>query len=362
MKIAYDYTAFLLQKYGGVTKYFVELVKNISLNHDVKIIAPININIYATELEKEIFSLIRLKKIPRFGSKISNYLNYIISSIHMKYSKPDIIHKTFFNNYSYKNQSAKKILNVWDLNHEIYHDLYKKNKEWRPKKIALSQADHVICSSNKTQSDLVKYYNFDLEKTSVVYQGINKYENHHDIQYNKQKYLLYVGSRLKYKNFDNLLKALSINKQILEDFKLICFGEEKINSLEKELIKKLNLNEKNILFISGNDFMLREYYLKSTALIYPSKNEGFGFPPLEAMSFGCPVITSNNSAIIEATNLLDYSFDPNSPNDIALKIENIIYSKTIINHLISHGLERIKELSWKHTTSNILDVYKKILN
>ena len=77
MKIAYDYTAFLLQKYGGVTKYFVELVKNISLNHDVKIIAPININIYATELEKEIFSLIRLKKIPRFGSKISNYLNYI---------------------------------------------------------------------------------------------------------------------------------------------------------------------------------------------------------------------------------------------------------------------------------------------
>lgn len=362
MKITYDYTAFLLQKYGGVTKYFTELVKNLSSSHNVKIIAPININIYANELDKEIFSLIKLKKIPRFGSKISNNLSHIISSIYMKYWKPDIIHKTFFNNHSYKNQSAKKILNVWDLNHEIYHDLYKRNKDWRPKKIALGQADHIICSSDKTQRDLAKYYNFDLKKTSVVYQGVNEYENPQGIQHNKHKYLLYVGSRLKYKNFDNLLRALSINKQILEDFKLICFGEERINPIEKELIKKLDLNEKNILFISGNDLMLREYYLKSTALIYPSKNEGFGFPPLEAMSFGCPVITSNNSAIIEATNLLDYSFDPNSPRDMAVKIENIIYSKTAINHLISHGLQRIKELSWQHTTSEVLDVYKKILS
>ena len=113
----------------------------------------------------------------------------------------------------------------------------------------------------------------------------------------KNKFLLYVGSRLKYKNFDNLLKALSLNNDILEEFKLICFGDELLSKKEKFLIEELKLNKKNIIFDSGDDYKLANYYLNATALIYPSKNEGFGFPPLEAMSYGCPVISSNNKAI-----------------------------------------------------------------
>ncbi len=358
MKIAFDYSAFLLQKYGGVSRYFSKLANKLELNHDIRIIAPIIINEYLNKQDKNNFCLLKLNKIPRFGSKITDKLNYIVGSIYMNKWKPDILHKTFFNNHSYKKNPAKKILNVWDLNHEIYPELYNKSSNWRPKKIALDLADHVICSSQKTMEDLEKYYHFDLNKTSVVYQGVNQIKN---IRYKKEKYLLYVGSRLKYKNFDNLLKALSINKQILDDFKLICFGVEQINNEEKNLIKSLKLNEKKILFVSGNDYKLQEYYLNATALIYPSKNEGFGFPPLEAMSFGCPVITSNNSAILEATNLPDYSFNPNIPEDILLKIEKIIYSKTNINFLIEHGLKRVKNLSWDRTASNILDVYKKVL-
>ena len=195
-----------------------------------------------------------------------------------------------------------------------------------------------------------------------MYQGVSQFENNQNIRYKKKKYLLYVGSRLKYKNFDNLLRALSINKQILQDYQLICFGEEKVSPYEKKLIKNLDLNEKNIFFISGNNNMLQEYYLNSTALIYPSKNEGFGFPPIEAMSFGCPVITSNNSAILEATNLSEYSFNPESPEDILIKIQNVIYSKSNIDFLINYGLKRIKKLSWEETSNNILEVYKKILN
>jgi glycosyltransferase involved in cell wall biosynthesis len=359
VKIAFDYSAFLLQKYGGISRYFTKLAKELTNNHDSRIIAPVIINEYLKKLDNNNFCLLKINKIPRFSSKIINKLNYIISSIYIKNWSPDIIHKTFFNNYAYQKYSAKKILNVWDLSHEMYPELYNKYSNWRPKKIALDLADHVICSSYKTMNDLEKYYHFDLKKASVVYQGVNPIKN---INYKKQKFLLYVGSRLKYKNFENLLKALSVNKQILEDFKLICFGEEKINNYEQYLIKSLKLNQKQILFISGNDYSLQEYYLNATALIYPSKNEGFGFPPLEAMSFGCPVITSNNSAILEATDLPNHSFDPDTPKDIALKIQNIIYSETSINFLIEHGIKRVKKLSWHNTASNILEIYKKVLN
>jgi glycosyltransferase involved in cell wall biosynthesis len=287
----------MMQKYGGVSRYFLELYKAINKIVNCKIIAPISIKSHTREINDNFYNLIKVNEIPSFGTKINNNLNYITSSIYMKYWKPNIIHKTYFNNHKYSFIDAKKILNVWDLTHEIYPELYNKSKDWRPKQKSLDLTDHVICSSYKTRDDLKKYYNFDLNKTSVVYQGIN---------------------------------------------------EEK--------------KKKNILFISGDNSKLKNYYLNSTALIYPSKNEGFGFPPLEAMSFGCPVITSNNPAILEATDLSLYTFNPESPQDIALKLENIIYSKNSINHLIYHGLTRIKQLSWKKTSSQILEIYDNLLN
>ena len=361
MKVAFDYSIFMMQKYGGVSRYFLELYKAINKIVNCKIIAPISIKSHTREINDNFYNLIKFNEIPIFGTKINNNLNYITSSIYMKYWKPNIIHKTYFNNHKHSFIDAKKILNVWDLTHEIYPELYNKSKDWRPKQQSLALTDHVICSSYKTRDDLKKYYNFDLNKTSVVYQGINE-EKNQKINFNKKKILLYVGSRLKYKNFENLLKALSINKKILDEFQLVCFGEEKKNVVEKKLINNLQLNEKNILFVSGDNSKLKNYYLNSTALIYPSKNEGFGFPPLEAMSFGCPVITSNNPAILEATDLSLYSFNPESPQDIALKLENIIYSKNSINRLIYHGLTRIKQLSWKKTSSQILEIYNNLLN
>jgi len=359
MKIAFDHMIFLLQSYGGISRYFVELKKEIKLSNNVKIFCPIYLNNYI-ENEKNIFKFLKIKKIPKYTKKLLNSFNFNLNEIYFNLWKPDIIHKTYFSDYKYNFKKAKKVINVWDLNHEIYHYMYNKPSDWRPKKNSLEIADHVICSSYKTRNDLIKYYDFNIKKTSVIYQGVNKFKETKKINYNKEKYLLYVGSRLKYKNFKNLLISLSINKQILQDFKLICFGEENINSYEKYLINSLKLNKENILFVSGNDFKLQNYYLNATALIFPSQNEGFGFPPLEAMSFGCPVITSNNTAILEATNLPHYyNFDPNIPEDISRKIQNVIYSKSNINFLINYGLQRIKELSWEKTCSEILEVYKR---
>jgi glycosyltransferase involved in cell wall biosynthesis len=360
MKIAFDYTIFMKQTYGGISRYFVKLVKSLNETHQCRIIAPISVNNYVNEINNCSFNLIKLKKIPKFSLKLITNFNFLLSLSYMKCWKPDVIHKTYFNNHSYNVKNAKKILNVWDLSHEIYPELYNKRKNWRPKEISLKLADHVICSSYKTRADLEKYYNYDLNKTSVIYQGVDSLLNNENIIYDKKKYLLYVGSRLKYKNFENLLKALSLNTQILEDYKLICFGDETKASYEQELIKKLNLNSENILFISGDDTLLKDYYLNATALIYPSKNEGFGFPPLEAMALGCPVITSNNPAILEATNLEDYSFNPDSPSDMIKKIENIIYSKSNINFLIKYGINRIKNFTWSNTATKMSKIYKEI--
>ena len=75
-------------------------------------------------------------------------------------------------------------------------------------------------------------------------------------------------------------------------------------------MNKLKIDKKKIKLFSGNDKILVSLYKKAEALIYPSLNEGFGFPPLEAMKFGCSVVTSNNSAIKEAVGDCGFYFDP----------------------------------------------------
>ena len=360
MKIAYDHTIFLIQKYGGISRYFNELAKNLNDKYNVKIFSPIHLNEMINS-NNNTFKIKKINSIPKFSNKLLNYLNFIINEIYFYKWKPNIIHKTYFNSYKYKNK-AKKIINVWDLSHEKFHFMYNKSKNWKPKNLSLNQVDHVICSSINTQKELSEYYNFDYKKTSVVYQCPPDLNYKVSLNKNKEKFLLYVGSRLKYKNFENLLKALSLNKNILQDFKLICFGTETLSKREKFLINSYNLNKKNIIFENGNDLKLAKYYINATALIYPSKNEGFGYPPLEAMKYGCPVISSNNKAILEATNLEKYTFDPYDPNDIIKKIEDIIYSKNEINHLTEYGLNRAKKFTRSNMIEDIKKVYEKVVN
>ena len=81
-------------------------------------------------------------------------------------------------------------------------------------------------------------YDFDFKKTSVVYQSAPNLNKNFEINDKKDNILLFVGSRLKYKNFEKLLEAFSLKKEILYDFKLVCFGSEKVSDKEKFLIKK----------------------------------------------------------------------------------------------------------------------------
>ena len=161
MKIAFDHTIFLKQKHGGVSRYFIELQKNLTNKHNSKIFCPIYVNEFLKSELKNNFNFLKIEGIPKYMTKILNFINYKTNDLNFLKWKPDIIHKTYFNSYEYRYSKAKKVINVWDLSHEIFHDMYQKNKNWRPKINALKNIDHVICSSKNTQKELVEYYNFD---------------------------------------------------------------------------------------------------------------------------------------------------------------------------------------------------------
>ena len=111
----------------------------------------------------------------------------------------------------------------------------------------------------------------------------------------------------------------------------------------------------------ANDDLLANLYQNATALIYPSKYEGFVLPILEAMSFSCPVICSNVSSIPEVAGTAVEYFNPEIIEDIEKKISGTVFSENKIKNLKTLGNERIKLFSWSKCAKQTLNVYKTLI-
>ena len=362
MKILFDYSIFFHQKIGGISRYFLNLQKEFLKNNQnsVKILAPINKNILLKNYKNNNLLNFYLNNYPLFTKKLFKNINYYSSKAYCNIYKPDIIHNTFFEKKNLK--KYKKVITVYDLIHEIYHKDYGKENNYRPKKKSLDNADHIICISNKTKEDLINIYNIEEKKINVVYLGVqkfNKIENQ-KIRINRP-YILYVGGRSKYKNFDNLLKAYSMSKKLQKDFDIVCCGGDKFSEIEKKIIFDYKIDPSKIKQFNANDNELNYLYKNASLLVYPSLYEGFGLPTIEAMSLGCPVASSDHSAIIEAVGDAAKLFNPKDSEDIKISIENIVYSEEITNNLIKKGYERSNLFTWKKCSEKTMNIYKKIL-
>ncbi len=363
MKIAFDYKVFYLQKYGGVSRYFISLAKEfIKLNEDIKIFSPIYINEYLKDnYFKNFRQGMHINKIPLNTRKLLFFYNSFFSKLLLMKWKPNVIHNTYYSENLVFNKKCLKVLTVYDLIHEIYYDDYNYNKNNFPKLKSLKNADLILCPSYKTKKDLINIYQISENKISVVYWGAEDFSNSNQVQIgdNIKPFLLYVGDRKRYKNFNNFIKAFSINKNLKQNFKVVCFGGDEFSKKEYDLFRKLDLPIEKIIRITGGDDMLVSLYKNAKAFIFPSKYEGLGLPPLESMKQGCPVIASNHEAIVEAVGNAAQLFDPNSIDDISDKIEEIIFSNEKTNKLINYGNLQVKKFTWSKCAMETLNLYKE---
>tara|TARA_B110000014_G_scaffold261309_1_gene252757 strand:+ start:153 stop:1238 length:1086 start_codon:yes stop_codon:yes gene_type:complete len=359
VKICFDNEVFWQQKFSGVaSRYYFNLIKYLHYNEDIdlKVFASIYLNEKIEKLPKKILSGYRLKNRIPYTGKIFEQLNSVICKYQIKKFIPDIIHKTYYSN-NLEKLNSKIILTVFDLWHEKNSD-YK----YMPKKYALNIADHILCPSQKTKKDLIEIYNVEKEKVTVTYFGIENFTNNQtssDYDNLKKRYLLFVGSRGRYKNFINFIKAFSKSDMLKKDFFIICFGGGSFLSYEKKLFDELKISNRIIKSENDNDETLYNLYLKAYCLVYPSSHEGLGLPPLEAMSLGCPVISSNHEAILEGVGNASALFDPFDIDEIKSQLESTLYSKEKIDELIKNGNLQAKKFSWEKCAKETLEVYKK---
>lgn len=368
MKIIYDHQIFGMQRYGGISRYIYELALQMATTYtqNVSIIAPLYINQYLKQAPKELNVLgVPIKCIPK-TNRIVRTVNSSCAWSAIRHFYPDIVHETYYSSRRIAPKSAKVVLTVYDMIHERFSDQFlRADPTSNNKALAVKRADHVICISEQTRQDLIELFNVDPIKVSVVHLGFTltcQDESMLESYISSRPFLLYVGSRGGYKNFNTLLQAYATSTILRNDFDLICFGGGKFTNPEKSLLQQLNLSTKNVIQVSGDDSLLAMYYKLASAFIYPSLYEGFGIPPLEAMSFDCPVVCSGVSSIPEVVGDAAEMFDPSQPDSIQIAIERVVSDNTLRQTLITRGQERIKLFSWNRCAQETLDVYHRVLS
>ncbi len=331
VNIEFDDLIYSLQKTGGISVYWREITSRISQMND----AAVTKSTYHK----------RLRGIP------------VISSA-------DVFHSSHFR-FSIFGKAAN-VTTAHDLIYEkglIANGLGAK-LNLRERKVSFFMADAIICISENTKRDLLQIYPALKGRCPVyvIYLGMNIHrpdvmsENTADKTGNP--YLLYVGGRSGYKNFTGALEGYLLSGLWREGIKLICtgqkFSEDETKSFKNKGVERMVVCEEHV-----NSERLYELYRNAYCLLYTSSYEGFGLPPIEAMSAGCPVIASNISSIPEVVGDAGILIDPFQHEDISKAIL-MLKNDEIRDDLINRGMRRAKLFSWDNCAANHFKVYKEI--
>lgn len=365
MNIIYDYDIFCRQQYGGVSRYFFELLSRIvnRPNFDILLFLGLYINKYdlkSLELKLNRLIGVQIPKLPNTG-KLLILLNQLLFKQYMKNCRSQLLHYTYYSN-PVPDFKGKTVITVHDMIHELYPEYFlPSNPTVKFKKKLAQAADGIICVSQATKNDLIRLLEIDSQKIKVIHHGNSLTINPSLPKLINTSYILYVGQRDGYKNFKLLMKAFAQSPQINNDFKLICFGGGKFKAEEIRLFKEYHLLEK-VAYYSGPDEILANLYKYAALLVYPSLYEGFGFPPLEAMFYGCPVVVSNRSSIPEVVEQAGAYFDPNSLDELVAKMECVLGDTVYRDRLIAAGRKQAEKFDWERCVTETVNFYSSLLD
>jgi glycosyltransferase involved in cell wall biosynthesis len=366
MRILYDHQVFSLQDTGGISRYHYELVRGLQAFRDVQIELLIGGN--ASVLP---FSMLRnaQTRVTAWETRTRpDYARYAINEALLSLLAPlrgvaDIYHPTL-NRAMPAVRRRRIVVTQHDCTHERFPHLFRNTDAFiRIKRKIFSLADAIICVSESSRQDLLHFYDLDEAKTHVVHHGFSPLQEALPLESNaphstprKDPYLLYVGSRTEYKKFMLLLQAFA-QSGLAEDYRLIAVGGGPPSAEEESRISQLGMTGRVCLIPRASDPALADLYRNAALFVYPSLYEGFGFPPLEAMSLGCPVLANRTSSLPEICGEAAFYFQSQDPAELADVLTTTLEDREGLREKRRLGYERVKLYEWSRTARRTLEVY-----
>ncbi len=285
--------------------------------------------------------------------------------------RPDV----FFTptHYAPRFSSIPTVISIMDVSYIHFPHLFNKKdlyqlQNWT--KYSVKNAKKILTISEASKRDIIRLYDISEDRVVVTYPGLKKTYSNSPLLMNvlQEKYMisgtyiLFVGTLQPRKNIEKLIEAFSHVVTSHTDLKLVIVGKQgwQYENIVKAP-KKFHIEE-SVLFVSYvPDEELATFYKNALCFVLPSLYEGFGLPVLEAMAYDCPVITSTVSSLPEAGGDAALYVDPESVDDIAMKITEVVANPSLRATMIEKGKKQVKKFSWEKTAKETFAVLQAVV-
>lgn len=272
---------------------------------------------------------------------------------------------------------TRSVITVHDLAFIRHPEYYDPAKRWHKRLLtasSLRRADKIIAVSESTRADLIKFYQIPAGKIAVVPNGVSsKYRSLaldrdsrerllKKMSLGFSRFILFAATMEPRKNLLNVLDSFEAIARQRSDIGLVICGKE--GWLFEESLKRVDYLSKRfkVKYLGYvSDENLIELYNLAEVFVYPSLYEGFGFPPLEAMACGVPVVTSDCSSLPEMVGEAALKIDPGNERQLTKAILSILDNKEIAQGLARKGKERVKSFTWKKAAQKTYEVYQSVI-
>jgi glycosyltransferase involved in cell wall biosynthesis len=235
--------------------------------------------------------------------------------------------------------------------------------KWVVKKAA-RKSEAIITPTQFVKDDVVHYTKVDPNKVTVTHEAADVFEDPPDPMpaFLDKSYIMFNGRPQPHKNLRRLIEAFAKLHQKYPNLYLMIAGKEDASYQSYvDLAKELGVSKHVILTGWITDGQLKWAMQRAKAYIYPGLSEGFGLPPLEAMLYGAPVVTSNNTSMPEVLGKAAHYFDPFSVDSMTQAIDEVLTDNELRQKLIAAGKKQVAKYSWKRMAEQTLGVYESVL-
>lgn len=345
-RVLFSHDIFGFQRYGGVSRYVVHLHASLrAAGVESRVFGGLHVNQYL-DGERSVTG----RRIPppsrRPARQAVQLLNHAAELRLLRAWKPAAYHVTY---YSRRRPRLREpvVVTVYDMIHELFPEQFlardhtSEHKRWW-----VDAASLVFVPTERTKSDLLQLWPACHAKVVVLRPGIMPMEADDATPNAFGDYLLFVGDRRPpYKNFARFSTAVA-RSELGRSCDLVCFGGGELSAEERGELSSLGLLDRTHA-VAGPDALLWNLYRHARALVYPSLYEGFGFPLIEAMTAGCPVVCSAAGPIPEVVGDAALSFDPTDVDSIADAIDRVLADSALQARLRAAGPRRAQAFEWR---------------
>lgn len=271
-------------------------------------------------------------------------------------------------NFTSLSPRVKHILTIHDLSFEFFPDCFSlKQRAWhqlvKPKE-QCKRAHLILVPSQNTKRDVVEYYGVAEEKVKVMYPGLGAEFGVHSSQFVGQirdryhlpeKFVLFLGTIEPRKNIEGIIEAFRSSSELRTmNYELIIAGS--LGWKHREVLRLIEQTPgvRYIGYIHEAD--KPALYQLAHAFVYPSLYEGFGFPVLEAMASGTPVVTSNRSSLPEVVGDAVYLVNPYNISEITRGMELLTTDEKLRTTFIERGKKQAEQFSWEKSAQEFLKI------